>query len=308
MHRALGRLLRLLLFAGLLTISALSAAAPRVLVLTPAFDGVHAEILDALRAALPDSPTGLEVETLPATAENLPRALAASIVVTLGSEAAALVSSLPAATPVLHIMLPAAALGGLSMDHRRAMAIVLDQPASRLVALLRLALPAERKVALISGPGSQLAVDELQRTATEAGLRVARTHVASNRELFAALERVLAEPAVLIASPDSTVFNRHTVQNILLTTFRRHSPVMGFSAAYVQAGAMLGLYSTPRQIGEDGADAVLELLAGKPQAAIRSPNRFEVGVNRNVARALSFELPSAETLTRDLRREEGDEP
>ena len=74
------------------------------------------------------------------------------------------------------------------------------------------------------------------------------------------------------------------------------------------AGALLGLYSTPTQVGEDAADAVLDLIAGRPRPALSPPQRFEVGVNNTVARALGLELPTAESLMRELRRVEASAP
>lgn len=308
--RAVRGLLRLLVLGTLLAASVLAGAAPRVLILGRSGDGTQVQVMAAMRDALAESVPEAEVEILPATRENLQRAGQASAIVTLGREAASLAAGFPTATPMLHAMLPAAALRTLPAQRSGpAAAIVLDQPAPRLIALLRLALPETRNIALISGPASKAAVEDLQRAAKSANFEIMHAHITRYDELFPALEHVLARPGVLIATPDPIVFNRYTVQNILLTTFRRRLPVLGFSDAYVQAGALLGLYSTPAQIGEDAADAVRAMLAGAPLAPLGGPTRFEVGVNDKVARALGLlSLPSADALARELRRMEGSAP
>lgn len=308
-HRAIIAWLRLLILTSLLAISSLALASPRVLVVTQALEGAHAETLAALRHALSISLPAAEIDVRLVAETSLQQAQAASIIVTIGSEAATIASAFPAPTPILFTLLPTSALPA-PKAHESALtaAIVLDQPASRLIALLRLALPKMRIVAIIAGPDSKYTIERLRHAAQSAGFKVRQAYIDNSDALFPALQHVLADPAVLIATPDAAVFNRYTVQNILLTTFRRRSPVLGFSAAYVKAGALLGLYSTPTQIGEDAASAVLELLAGRPQPAISAPRRFEVGVNQTVARALGIELPSAQTLMRDLRREEGIAP
>ncbi len=313
MQRALAAWLRLLIVGGVLAISSMVSvsAAPRVLVVTQAFEGPHAETLGALRHALANSLPVAEIDVHLASDPNLHHASAASIIVTIGSEAAAIAAASPkhTDTPILHALLPASAVPPpTTADRTRTTAIVLDQPAARLVALLRLALPQARIVALIAGPDSRLAVERVQVAAHNAGLKVRQSYIDNNDALFPALKHVLVEPAVLVTIPDAVVFNRYTVQNILLTTFRRRSPVLGFSAAYVKAGALLGLYSTPTQVGEDAADAVLDLIAGRPRPAISAPQRFEVGVNSTVARAMGIELPSAESLTHELHRVEGSAP
>lgn len=307
MQRALPAWLRLLVFSGILAISSVVSAAPRVLIITQAFEGPHAETLAALRHALAEAEVDLKVQL--ASAPSLQHG-PASIVVTIGSEAAALAAASPshADTPILHTLLPASAVPAPTEGRARTIAIVLDQPATRLVTLLRLALPQTQTVALIAGPSSELAVDRVRAAAQDAGLKVRQSKIDISDALFPALQHVLVEPAVLVTIPDAVVFNRYTVQNILLTTFRRRSPVLGFSAAYVRAGALLGLYSTPTQVGEDAADAVLDLIAGRPRPALSPPQRFEVGVNNTVARALGLELPTAESLMRELRRVEADAP
>lgn len=306
-QRAIRAWLRLIIVGGVLAMSSMASAAPRVLVITHALAGPHAETLDALRHALAKSLPAAEIDIRLASDPGPRPAPSASIIVTIGSEAAAIVaaSAAPSDTPILHTLLPASAVPPTATGGARTTAIVLDQPATRLVSLLRLALPQARTVALIAGPDNTLAVERVKVAAHDAGLEVRQSYIDNSDALFPALQQVLVKPAVLIAIPDSVVFNRYTVQNILLTTFRRRSPVLGFSAAYVKAGALLGLYSTPTQVGEDAADAVLELVANRPWPAISAPQRFEVGVNNTIARALGLELPSAQSLTQALRRTEG---
>ena len=113
---------------------------------------------------------------------------------------------------------------------------------------------------------------------------------------------------MLIATPDTAVFNSYTVQNVLLTAYRLRSPVVGFSAAYVRAGALLGLYSTPAQIGSEAGEAVLQVLRGAALPPVARPAHFEVAVNDTVARALGLALPPADELAAALRREEGGSP
>ena len=306
-QRALPAWLRLLVFSGMLVIATMVSAAPRVLIVTQAFEGPHAETLAALRHALAGTEVELKVQLASAPiVQHGP----VSIVVTIGSEAAALAAASPSHpdTPILHTLLPASAVPAPAEGRARTIAIVLDQPATRLVTLLRLALPQTQTVALIAGPSSELAVDRVRVAAQDAGLKVRQSHIDNSDALFPALQHVLVEPAVLVTIPDAVIFNRYTVQNILLTTFRRRSPVLGFSAAYVRAGALLGLYSTPTQVGEDAADAVLDLIAGRPRPVLSAPQRFEVGVNNTVARALGLELPTAESLMRELRRVQASTP
>lgn len=301
------RLLRLLavllaLAAGLGAVPAW-AGAPVLLVLGEA-EGVHGETAQAIRRALPP---GSAVDQLAAPTLDREALQGRSIVVTIGSRAAQAVAELEPAVPVLHTLIARAGYARLPAPRQAGhgiSAIFLDQPAERQVALIRLALPDVRRLALLSGPSSAELTAELAAAARQQHFDVAQARVDTERELFLALQQVFTEPAVLVATPDPAVFNSYTIQNVLLTAYRHRSPVVGFSPAYARAGALLALYSTPAQIGEQAAAAIRSVLQGGRLPPPAAPQQFEVGVNANVARSLGLRLDSAEALTRALQRSE----
>ena len=99
--------------------------------------------------------------------------------------------------------------------------------------------------------------------------------------MFAALKPVLDDAEVLLAVADPEVYNGTTVSNILLATYRAQLPVVAFSPAYVNAGALLALYSTPRQIGTQAAGLARQLQLGGPTvAASQYPVEFQCGGQR----------------------------
>jgi putative ABC transport system substrate-binding protein len=109
---------------------------------------------------------------------------------------------------------------------------------------------------------------------------------------------------LLLAIPDTAIYNGGSIQNVLLASYRQRVPLIGFSPAYVRAGAMLALYSTPTQIGSQTARTARALLADAPVQALQSPVEFVVNVNVNVARSLGFRL-SEDALRLQLQNREG---
>lgn len=182
--------------------------------------------------------------------------------------------------------------------------VVLDQPAVRQLALLRYAFPQLRRVGVLLGPDSQQFQAGLEKAAIEQGMQLNVYRVDGESGLYPALQRVLDENDVLLAVPDAAVYNGGSIQNVLLASYRQKVPLMGFSPAYVKAGAMLALYSSSGQIGNQTVRVVRSALAGVALQPIQSPTEFVVSVNANVARSLGFRL-SEDALRIQLQGREG---
>ena len=285
--------------------SAAQAAETRVIVLAELDKAPQSETVAALTAELQRNSVGVAV-VAPDSATHAALA-GAELIVTVGGQAARTTVALEAAAPVLHVLLSRSTLDALG--HRPGgaswSAIVLDQPAERQIALIRLALPAHERIATIAGPETPALARALAAAATHSGLDVRSAEAADIPALYPALRSVLEQPAVLVITPDGQVFNSQTVHHVLLTAFRLHAPVLGFSAAYVRAGAVLGLYTTPAQAGTEAAAVVRQALTGQALPPPIHHALFEVGVNPTVARALGLALPPAEALTGALRAQEG---
>lgn len=121
--------------------------------------------------------------------------------------------------------------------------------------------------------------------------------------LFPALQRVLGDAQVLLALPDPAVFNSQTAANILMAAYRRQVPLVGFSPAYVKAGALLAVYSTPTQVGTRGGEVLRQALAGGSLPPPQWPREYSIGINQDVARSLGLAL-DAPRLGEQLRREQ----
>ena len=128
-------------------------------------------------------------------------------------------------------------------------AVYLDQPIPRQLDLLRLALPELKRIGVLLGPAAQGMGPKLERVAAERGFRLSSATVEDSKTLYSGLQRVVNEADILMAIADPLVFNANTIQNILLTTFRARVPLFAFSPAYVKAGVLLAIYSTPGQFG-----------------------------------------------------------
>lgn len=306
MLRARRLLLCLLLaLAGGLPIDALAA---QVLLLLSEESSAFSEAAEAIVSELRSAGHRTQSLSLPLRTDESAALTGNALIITLGTRAAQTVSSLAPRSLVLHTLLPRSAFEKLTTrgdDLRRVSAVFIDQPASRQIELLRIALPDWTRAAFVTSRESSELGQRLVASARDKRLRPVLEQLNDESELYPTLQRVLADPAVLVAVPDATLFNNRTISNILLTAYHQRSPVVGFSPAYVKAGALIALYSTPAQIGQQAGEAARAGLASGSLPPPAAPRHFRVGTNRYVARSLGINLDDAAVLQERLERSEG---
>jgi putative tryptophan/tyrosine transport system substrate-binding protein len=270
--------------------------------------GVYQQVADGIEAVFAAGDAARPaLRTL--TRDEFPGAVAGSpparLIVSVGVDAAR-VSATERGVPRLFTLLPKSSYNALTAGATgkaaAVSAVYLDQPPARLLRLIRLGLPEARRVAMLFGPASAGQLLDFEAAARDHGLTLQAVTLTGERQLFGALTRALEGADVLLAVPDPRVFNRHTAQNILLETYRRRIPVIGYSEAYIEAGALLSLYSTPEQIGRQAGEWIAAAVRapGTRAPAASYPKYFTVRSNRRVARSLALELPADSLLVRRL--------
>lgn len=301
------RAFRCLLVITALLIAQLSgpaaATAPKVL-LVRAEDSVAVdEFVGGLRQRL--SGRALIEELRVGDAEPLPRPGGdVRLIVPVGVRALRAVVSAGSSEPVLAALVPRSAyeriIGGV--EARRISAVFLDQPLARQLALISVALPGRSQVGVLVGPESRAMLPVLYRPAERLGLSIVDADVHSERGIANTLETLLNRADVLLALPDPLVHNAGTLQGILLASYRRSVPVVGFSPAYTRAGALVSLHTSPGQLAEQVAELALGAINSGRLAAPQYPREYQISVNRQVARSLAIDLPDEPVLLQLMKQ------
>lgn len=281
-----------------------------VLVVSSERSPAYLEAAEAVAGELGRLTTETRRQVVQLTVADLPayRGAAPRLYVALGADACALLGRTPAPAPVLCALLPRASFERVLRDSgRRAgaslSALYLNQPLGRQLDLMRLALPQARRVGVLWGADAQANEAMLESAAQARGLKVVGVPVKPDEPVFNGLKKILDESDLLLALADPQIYNSSSIQNILLASFRAQVPMLAFSPAYVRAGALMAVYSTPAQIGQQAGLIARGVLQGQPLGVPQYPLQFEVSVNEHVARSLGLKL-DAGNLAERLRRQE----
>jgi len=288
-----------LLFVFLLVVP-LARAGNVALVLSES-TGPYAEFSTTLRDALDGSnwklsryPVGLD-----ATEDGTERT---DLIIAAGSTALRQVLSRGGSTPVIATLIPRQAYDKLVAEsgsrNRRLTAIYLDQPPARQASFLRQLLPGKNRIGMLISAETRAQSSQFQHAFNAAGLILDSEESDTDRTLLPALSTLLSRVNVLLATPDTSIYKRDNIKAILVTTYRYQRPVVAFSAALVNAGALAALYSTPAQIARQSAELVLAFNNTLP--APMPPSQFAVQINQNVAQALNLNLPDEADIRRAM--------
>lgn len=225
----------------------------------------------------------------------------ADLVISVGMKAATAVAA-SSASAVLNVLIPKAGYEKLLRDFpARAnskifSAIFLDQPVARQIRLIAAVLPNKRHVGVLFDSFPKDEIIQLRQQMSRHGFSLHERAIGQKLPLHEALQEVLQDSEVLLALPDSTVYNSSTLRNILLAAYRSGVPLIGFSPSYVKAGALCAVFSTPAQIAGQTVLAIQQFWEMATLPVAQYPQLFEVMVNEQVGRSLGLSTKSAAEL------------
>lgn len=203
---------------------------------------------------------------------------------------------------VLGVMLPMSSARKLtwSLAPNKLAYVYIDQPITRSLALLEALLPSKRRIGVIASRENETVLAELGAEAAHRGLSVNSAMVDLADELGPVLRRVMSDSDVMLLLPDAVVLGGGQIKNVLMAGYRMRVPVLGFSPGLVKAGAVAGVFSSPRQIGRQAGLMARRWLATGNLPASQYAQEFSIGINESVARSLGLSLPSDKEVARRI--------
>lgn len=226
----------------------------------------------------------------------------AELIVTVGSDALRQAVLRNDQLPIIATLLPRLNYERTVAESRRrsgrTTAIHLDQPAARQAAFLRQLLPGLKRIGMLFSNETRQQANQYRQVFANAGLSLQSEDSETENTLLPALNNLLGRSDALLAIPDSTLYRRDNIKAVLITAFRHQRPVIGYSPAFVNAGALAALHSTVSQIARQTAELIIERGTNLNQPT--GPSQFAIAINHNVAHALGLNIPDEATIRRAM--------
>jgi putative tryptophan/tyrosine transport system substrate-binding protein len=234
------------------------------------------------------------------------------LAVAVGMKACGKVLAERTADASLCVLVPKAGFRRLAKETKgdRHSAIYLDQPIGRQLALAQVLLPEVSRVGMLAGPELSRNVAAIERTARAIGVEVELEHLDSTKDAAQGIQRLVKRNDLILAVYEPDVLTPSTAKWLLYMAHQGRVPVVGFSRAYVDAGAAAAVFSTPEQIGRQAAETILAWSrdGGGRLTPNAYPREFEVEVNRSVTKALGLDPPPNGELARRVAEIAGGAP
>jgi ABC-type uncharacterized transport system substrate-binding protein len=177
-------------------------------------------------------------------------------------------------------------------------AIYLDQPARRQLALARALLPDARVAGMLAGPEVRRQAEAYRAAATVFGFSVRLQRVAKADDTARAIPRLLAQSDAIVAVYEPDILTPATARWLLRAAHHRRVPIIGYSRALVDSGALAAVFTEPAQVGRQASAIVVQWsrTGGRDLQARSYPSSFGVAVNPAVASALGISVPKDAAL------------
>jgi len=168
---------------------------------------------------------------------------------------------------------------------RIAGAIWLDLAIPQIIAGLRVVFPGANRIAVIRNPMQPESVEVSGQAHQLPSANVQVVDCAGPSDLLPALRKLRGQADFVICLPDSTLYNKTTVEPLILASLEHRIPLVGFSASFVRAGAAVGVYPDFADIGLQTTVLAERCLSG-PGVHEEYPRRTIVAANERVLHLL----------------------
>jgi ABC-type uncharacterized transport system substrate-binding protein len=233
---------------------------------------------------------------------------ATDLLVTVGTSAAQYAADSIPEIPVLNTLIPGSSFRALVPQARcdRQSAIFIDQPIQRQALLAGLLFPDARKYGVLLGPTSGLRRTEIEAIHLSEGASIEIQQVQTEPGTTPEAQRLLKQSDLLLAVSDPLVLNRENAKWLLYTAYQQQLPVIGFSRAYVHAGAAAAVFSEAGQMARQAAELTSHWL-GSAARCLPEPQYtryFSVAVNRAVCESLGGKTITETDLVKAIQEKE----
>jgi len=285
-----------------------SAAEQKIMIVHQASRDFSQQLIHQLEKEL--SSSGYQTESMMLNEQQFDtgRLKTQQLLIAIGSKTTRTLLEHKLEQPILSLLIPMQIADSFKMrypEQKNWASLVIDQPVDRQFHLITQILGKQKQVGVLLGPNTMSFEQKLSTAARKTGHKITLEPIENSDQLSTSLKALKNKTDVLLTLADPVIYNKNTIRGILLLSYRNRLPIIGFSSAYVKAGAIAAVYSEPVQISEQAARITGNYFQSSAfTQTIFYPDEFSISVNNKVARSLGIRLPENTSIIKQIKKAE----
>ncbi|MCW8934024.1 MAG: hypothetical protein OQK98_04820 [Gammaproteobacteria bacterium] len=279
-----------------------------VLIVYQKSQGFSQQLIEQLEVSLPKKGYLVSKMLLKPQQLDLQTINKQSLLIAIGSQATKTLLEANIDTPILSTLIPRHISNSLHAKYpnrKNWSRLLIDQPLDRQFHLITSLLGENKKTGILLGQYTKDLAKPLQDIAVKTSHKINIEEIENSDELTSSLKSLSNKSSVLLTLPDPVIYNKSSIRGILLLAYRNKLPIIGFSQAYVRAGAIAAIYSKPEQISEQINNISTSFFMNNNfEKKEHYPHSFSVALNKNIARSLGIKLPTSKTIIQQIKKAE----
>jgi putative ABC transport system substrate-binding protein len=211
---------------------------------------------------------------------------APSLMVAIGSKAAAQVIRSETTTPLITTMTMASEHAELQGKVKIVGTVTLDLPPGLLLTALKQSVPTRTAVFVICDANYPSSLrQELKAQSARMGLALTMVECGKPKDVLDSLSGLRRDSDLMLCLPSKSLFPTAVVEAMIVASIRNRIPLAGFSPGFARAGAALSLFPDYQDIGVQTANLAKRILTGQFSGR-EMPRRVRVALNEKVLRLI----------------------
>ena len=225
------------------------------------------------------------------------------IIITLGSKAFSKVWNLVNNESIFSLLVSQEKIRRVlaeSKNTNKLSGLYLEQSIARQVELAQHLIPGIRSIGFLTTPDNKPALDR-QLEAIKSQLSFDIKQVNDQSSLASSLSYLVRNNELLIALSEPKIYNRSSLKNILLSSYRNNVPLIGLNKAFVDAGSLAAVYSDIEQFSKETTEIMSTASRSRSLPDINYSKYFNIAINQKVARSLGLYTQSESDILNLMR-------
>lgn len=205
-----------------------------------------------------------------------------NLIISIGYKAAKAVSKYKTQKTVIYSLIPdnESLQSDIPCKNATCYKVYINQPVNRYIKLFEVIFPKGRNLVFASTKEKTRKSQQVKTESENIGIIYKELLIQQDDNISRIFINKLNNNDVLLALPNSEIYNANSAKSIILSTYHANVPIIAYSKSFAKAGALISLYSSVDNIATKTANIVNTIFKdGTQKQKEYYPDEFTIEIN-----------------------------